>query len=368
MKRNSAEVAMKFRRFLVIPVILTGTLVAVAAPGPATDSKEKKDSQQVERTVSVDASVVVSVCVTSGDITVRGWDKNEVRARSHDAAQIELRSAGVKPQSGPAKKIEVLVSDKPEMPRVATSCQGFSDIELTVPRGATIQVQSRDGDIDVAEIAAAYVNTQNGDVTISRVTRSVDVGSIGGAISLKNSSGRITLHSIGGLIEANDVKPVDAGDVFDASSVSGDLVLNRIAHLQLNAHTVNASVSLTGPLVKGGRYGFRTYSGDITLTLPGDASFKLNAKISKRGDIITDFPLTMTTEPGSSPPEPPSNPPPANPPQGDGPMKGNKGMHVPQVVVTIPPYTLQHINAIHGAGDAMIYVASFSGTIHLRKQ
>lgn len=366
---------MRFRRLLVIPVIFAGMLATVAAiaSGRVVKPSDKGRSQQVERTARVDANVVVTVCVTSGDITVRGWDRNEVRARSNDAAQIELRGLSAKPESNPAKKIEVLVSDKPELPRLATTCQGFSDIELNVPRGATVQLQTRDGDIDVAEVAAAYINTQNGDVTIERASRSVDVGSIGGTISLKNSSGRINLHSIGGAIEAMDLKPADTGDVFDASSVSGDVMLDRITHAQLNAHTVNGNVHMNGPLVRGGRYGFRTYSGDVTLSLPADASFKLSAKLSQRAEIVTDFPLTITPEAGGpasaeppSAPAPVTPPPPAAPPAGKGP-KGNKGVPAPRVVVTIPPFSLQHINAIHGTGDAIIFLASFSGTFHLRK-
>jgi hypothetical protein len=361
---------MKVRAILLIPVIFAGAFATatVVASHRGDKRSDKTRSQQVERKASVDANVQVNICVTSGAISVHGWDKNEVWARSPDAAQIELRGLSVKPESGPAKKIEVVISDKPDLPHVAGNCQGFSDIEINVPRGATVQLQTRDGDIEVVDVAAAYVNTQNGDVSIERAARSVDVGSVGGTISLKNSSGRINLHSLGGAIEASDVKPAETGDVFEASSVSGDVMLSHITHAQLNAHTVNGSVNLIGPLAHGGRYGFRTYSGDVTLELPADASFRLNAKISQRSEIVTDFPLTFTSEPSGPADEPPPATPPTAPvpPAGKG-QKGNKGLPAPKVVVVVPSFGLQHINAVHGTGDALIYLASFSGTVHLRK-
>src|SRR6185312_2475508 len=45
-----------------------------------------------------------------------------------------------------------------------------------------------------------------------------------------------------------------------------------------------------------GDYGFNTMSGDVRLLLPGDASFRLVAKLSQDGEIVTDFPLKITAE------------------------------------------------------------------------
>jgi hypothetical protein len=162
-----------------------------------TEEPEEADEQPVERTIAADANVAVSVCVSSGSITVHGWDRKEVRARSTDVAEIEFQHEGE-----PAKKIQLLIADKAEGPGRTTSCLSFSDVEMDVPRGATVQLQTRDGDIHVADVATAYVNTQNGDVSIERASKAVDAGTIGGEISLKESSGGVNLHSVGGNIEA----------------------------------------------------------------------------------------------------------------------------------------------------------------------
>ncbi len=68
------------------------------------------------------------------------------------------------------------------------------------------------------------------------------------------------------------------------------------------AKTVNGTVTMTGPLAKSGWYGFTNMTGDIVLALPTDASFQLNAKVSEKHDIVSDFKLTYLNEPPPPPP------------------------------------------------------------------
>ncbi len=77
---------------------------------------------------------------------------------------------------------------------------------MEVPAGATVQVQTRDGDITIAGVAGAYAGSQNGDITIERATKLVEAGSVGGSILLKDSSGRVNLNSAGGGVEVVNVR------------------------------------------------------------------------------------------------------------------------------------------------------------------
>ena len=135
--------------------------------------------------------------------------------------------------------------------------------------------------------------TQNGDINIERVSQAVEVGSVGGSVSIKDSTGRASVTTIGGGIEVVNLRPSAAADGFEAVSVSGDLNLEGVSHSQFNARTVSGDVHLTGPLAARGRYGFKTMSGNITLTMPDNSSFHLSAKVSNNGEIISDFPLTL---------------------------------------------------------------------------
>lgn len=374
---------MKFRAIQICLVLILLFIVATAAVGarPASRNDDVR-SQKVERTISADPSVTVSICVMAGSISVHGWDKNEVLARSSAAAQIELRQKDGAAQSGKAMKVEVFVVDKSDEERIKNNCQAYSDLELFVPRAASVHVQTRDGDINIADIAVAVAGTQNGDIIIERVSQAVEVGSVGGSVSIKDSTGRASVTTIGGGIEVVNLRPSAAADGFEAVSVSGDLNLEGVSHSQLNARTVTGDVHLTGPLAAGGHYGFKTMSGDITLTLPGDSSFNLSAKVSNDGEIISDFPLTLI--PDAAPPSapapaasavssvPPKSPAPATAATPEtSPVIVKVAPRMSKVIVTTPVTvaisTWRRVNAVCGAGDASIQVASFSGTLHLLK-
>ncbi|CAN5445878.1 hypothetical protein BH20ACI3_BH20ACI3_20990 [soil metagenome] len=368
---------MEFRAIQICLVLV----VASSAVGAGTTSHGKDArSQKVERTISTDPSVTVSICVMAGRIRVHGWDKSEVLAQSSDAARIELRQKGVS-QSGKAITVEVFVVDNSDQERINPNCQASSDLDLFVPRASSVHVQTRDGEINIADIAVAVARTQNGDIRIERVSRAIEVGSVGGSVSIRDSTGRASLTTIGGTIEGVNLRPSAAADWFEAVSVSGDLNLEGVSHSQFSARTVTGDVHLRGRLAVGGRYGFKTMSGDITLTLPGDSSFNLSAKVSKDEGIISDFPLTLIPDAAPSPPAPAAsavrNVPPKSPaltavttPQPSpvivrvGPRL-NKGIVTPPVTVATP--MLRRVNAVCGAGDASIQVASFNGTLHLLK-
>jgi len=86
-------------------------------------------------------------------------------------------------------------------------------------------------------------------------------------------------------------------------------------------------------------------TGDVVLELPHDASFQLNAKVSEKHNIVSDFPLKYLNEPPPPPAKPKSSP--EAPP--------------------VPAYVLRRVTAICGSGDASITVASFGGTVRLKK-
>jgi Putative adhesin len=366
---------MKFRVLLIILILIPS---AAALARGETDKGKRVRDQQGGRTIPADPAVTVSICVASANVTVHGWDKNEVLALTEDAQQIELQRRDATTGPNRATRIEVLLLDKAEGLKARRGCQGFSDVTINVPRGASVQVQTRDGNISIAEVGSAYAGSQNGDINIEHVSRSIEVSTLGGSISLKNSSGRVKVNSAGGSLEASNLRPVDDSDGFEAATVSGDISLDKVSHAQLTARTVNGNMNLTGPLARNGRYGFRTMSGDVTLAMPADASFQLAASLSSDCEIVTDFPLKLTTATASKtvtvatasststqPVTPPAQPAPNAAPE--APVKVEPKVKVKVQPVVVVPYGLRRVNAVHGSGDAVITVASFSGTLHLQK-
>jgi len=377
---------MKFRA-IIFSLVVLAFAASVFADGSGSVRRDDDGDQKVERTIAVDPAVTVSLCVTSGNITVRGWDRNEVTARSADPVQIELRKPEEMP-AGSVKKLEIVVFNKAETGKPQGKCQAYSDLDLNVPKGATVLVQTRDGDISIGEVASAYAGTQNGDIEVQQISRSIEVGSIGGSICLKDSTGRVSVSSAGGSIDAANLRPVETGDSLEVVTTSGDINLTNVTHKDINTKTVSGNLTLTGPLAAAGRYWFNSFSGDVTLALPANASFKLMAKVSENGEIITDFPLTLTqvsaaaTAESSTPvaiaetPEAPVTPaPPAKADHSGSTPKPAPApavkVHVKPVIVVTPSpkiaFSMRRITGVHGSGDATISVASFSGTLRLEQ-
>ena len=136
-------------------------------------------------------------------------------------------------------------------------------------------------------------------------------------------------------------------------------------------------------------------AGDVILAMPHDASFQLSAKVSEKRDIVSDFPLKFIEPPPPPPPTPapkadpkpapeakggvakagtpasPANPTPPKTPVAKGQPPSKTGPIIAPVYVerapAVAPYTLRRLTAICGSGDAMISVASFGGTVRLKK-
>ena len=385
---------------LLVVSAVAGLIFSLAGTTPAHKIKtEPEPGQKVERSIPVSPEVTVTLCVASGTLRVRGWDKNELRVRSSDAAQIELRrlDKAKDPAAAAASRIDVMVLDTSSRINAKRDCQALAGVDMEVPAGATVQVQTRDGDITIAGVSGAYAGSQNGNISIERVTRVIEAGSVGGSISLKDSSGRVNLSSAGGIVVLANVKPSNSEDTIEVGTVSGDITLDRVSNPKVMAKTVNGTVSMTGPLARSGHYAFTNMAGDVVLALPHDASFQLNAKVSEKRDIVSDFVLKYIESP-PAPPTPMSRPgaaapapkpgavgkggtpvPPATPAPSTGPkppvVKGGPaprtGPIIAPVIIertpTVAPYALRRLTAICGSGDAMISVASFGGTIRLKK-
>jgi DUF4097 and DUF4098 domain-containing protein YvlB len=232
-----------------------------------------------------------------------------------------------------------------------------ADIELDVPRGASVKVQIREGDIQVTSVWVVQAKTMNGDISLEGIKRAAEADVLSGNVSLKNSVGSARLHSVGGNIEVLGVGPAAAGDTLDAATVGGDVSIDQSSYVKVDAGTVGGDLNISGPLARSAHYELKTISGDIHLSLPPDSSFRLDARLSQNSELSTDFPLKNTTDKDQSTDIPPRPPVP--------PGKKHGRPHDPAKPSV---YGLQHINGVYGTGDALLTISSFSGGVYLQKK
>ena len=394
-ERSGFDSIMKLFAF----VAALGLIISLASTTPAfhDEKKDGKSSEQLERSMPVDPSATITVCVMNGTIAVRGWDKHEVHVSSGDAGVIDFRRIDkVKEKDkykekvieSPATRVDVMVMDKSDKTGKKGDCQAIADVAVEVPHGATVQVQTRDGDIHIVGVAAVYAGSQNGDIEIEGASKLVEAGSVGGSILLRDSAGRMNLSSAGGTVNVTNVKGTSADDTFEVATVSGDVQLEHVSNAKVLVKTVNGGVTMTGALARAGQYGFTTLSGDVTLELPTDASFQIVAKLSETQNIISDFKLKYSDMPGTPAATPKMTPVPDAVPRrtqtptaqsapktapvppaktAPTPKPGSPTTIVIKPSIAIAPYALRRIVATCGTGDANIAVNSFSGTVRLKK-
>jgi hypothetical protein len=324
------------------------------------------EGSTLERQAEAEPRAVVSLCLSQGDVVVRGWDRGEVRARAEEAGNLRLLTPNVRP----APRVEVLVTEDKDDEPGSGDCGTASMIELMVPRGATVSIQTHNGHVEVSDVAEARIKALSGDVEVRRVSQAVEVSCLSGDISVSDSSGPVRLATISGVVEARNLRTVSAGDNFEAKSTSGDVTLERITHTSVEGSAISGNVLYTGALARGGSYDFRTISGDVTLELPSDASFNLHAKVIMSGDIDTDFPVKIATVvapngPAAPTPIPPNGHDPARMPPAP-PVRMKPGKNKPPKESKESVQT--RLDGTVGQGDAVVNLSSFSGSLHLRKQ
>ena len=343
--------------------LLTILFALLLTAAPSAAAQQQAGESPLERRADAEARAVVSVCVNSGDVIVRGWDRNEVRARIEGEGTVLLLTPNVRP----APRVEVRVSEERDADLSSRRCGSQETVELTVPRGATVEVESQSGRVEVADVAEARVKVFSGDVEVRRVARAVQVSCMSGDVSVSDSAGPVRVDTVSGDVEARNLRTTSAGDNLQAKSVSGDVTIEGVAHGNVTGSATSGNLLYTGALARGGSYDFRTISGDVTMELPANASFNLHAKVVVSGEIVTDFPVKTIALTSSGVPAPPAPPTPPTPGAGGGTPPEPPAKKGPKVKVH-KEHESARLDGTVGTGDAVVNISSFSGSLHLIKR
>jgi hypothetical protein len=315
---------------LVLPSLTGGPLAtSVFAHGNARDRR----GQQIERTVSADARVSVSACTLSGNFTVHGWNRKEVRVRASSGAEIELTRVD---QAKSELATELKVTPKGRRATGGASCLMFGDLEMEVPVGASVKLQTTSGDISASEVARVDVTSTSGSISLAKTGEETSATVIGGDISVRGSTGSFKLQATGGSIEARDLAPVTTNDALNVSTVSGEVTLNQVEHRHVTVNSVSGEVTYSGALLPNGRYSFQNLSGEVRLLLPPGSSFSLLANVGESVKISSDFALKYTQTPNMVSP-------------------GNRSQP-------------RHVNATVGGGECTLRVSLLTGSLRISKK
>lgn len=312
----------------------------VSAEATAMSASPRVVLEGIRGNVRISGSDSTAVKVT-GRQTVRAVDQSTAD-RARDEAKIEVREEGgalvIRAANAPLEPYRGSSDPDTKGKRLISRTRRVSaDLDVTVPKGASLVVRGRDTDLDVTGLAgsidmdgdntSARLENIGGDVRLdvsgSNLVRAVnlkggfELKGRGNDIDLENIAGQVTVSgSWSGLVQMREIaKPVRwnglqttmsfQGLPGDLRMTTGDISATRITG-PLRIESQNKDIDLAdtaGPtnitLQRGdvrlsslgtavSEIDVRLQSGSIDLTLPEKAKFNLNAE-TERGETINNY-------------------------------------------------------------------------------
>lgn len=271
-------------------------------PKPYIYNKEKEKSKTknrirnesdtpAEKSLAVDAKVNISLCVSEGNVKVNGWDRSEIRAFVSNGSQVGFKiMQRSKQTNSPVWVIAVGFDPAKNTDANADECLSGDEIELDVPRYATVNIKSRESGVTIESVGKVRVENDGGDICLKNIAWGIEARTYQGSVTVGNSSGAMSLSTTDGNIVAYEASPSEIGDVFKAKTTNGQIALDKIEHRQLDVGSISGSIKFAGEFLNGGQYNFSTSSGLILLVVPEKSSCWINASLAY-GTFHSEIPL-----------------------------------------------------------------------------
>jgi len=216
-------------------VVATTVLAAAALHGQDQVTVPLTDANR-PATIRVDAM--------RGDISVRGYDGRDVIVGTKENAKASARAKArrARPDREGLKRIEMndagfTAEERENVVTINSRAQGSDDLDVQVPRNATLKVK-----------------TMSGEIVIDGVRGEIEASSHNGEVTMTNVEGSVVAHSLNG-----DIK----------------VTLNKVEPRPMS---------------------FSTMNGDIDITMPADTKARLKLR-NDRGEVYTDFDMQVQAAP-----------------------------------------------------------------------
>lgn len=266
----------------------------------------------------------------AGDVTITG--RKTIRAFNHNDADRADQQTHVRiDRQGDSLFVRTDEFTGTRLTQITT------DLDLTIPRGVSLESRGRTGDLTIDDIDGPVdVSAGRGDVRINHISKdvkieatrsgdihvtdtqgSVDLEGRGSDIQMENIAGPVTVNGeFGGTLEfralAKPLRFTSSRTEFHAEAVPGTISMDlgdlnlsdvtgpvrfrtSVRDIQATDVTValdlmvdRGDITLTQTKTPVPKIDAHTRNGDITLSLPGNAEFEIDASTSQ-GDADNEF-------------------------------------------------------------------------------
>jgi DUF4097 and DUF4098 domain-containing protein YvlB len=240
----------------------------------ATASAWGADDRNFENSLPADPSGSVRISNVAGTVNVTGWDR----------AQVEVKAR----LYGSAQRVDVFrdgdrITIKVVYPR--SMREGEAKLDVRIPQQSDLDVSAVSAEVQTSRLTGPQrLTTVSGDIR-AEFARNFEGKTVSGDMRLRGDRqpGNVRLSSVSG-----DVVLERGARDLEATTVSGDLVLDVTSGTTIRTRTTSGDLSLRGSLVRGGRVDAETISGDLTVRMKPDAGFEYEVT-SFSGDISNCF-------------------------------------------------------------------------------
>jgi len=321
-------------------VVIRDAIARADRAGEAAQRDSRGQVERTTRTLKVGANGELQLGNVSGDIVVSRGSSSDVsveivktaRGRTDEDAREQLQLVQVEVvERGGRAEVKAQYPQGDEMRRNNRRNINVSvAYNVSAPAGIRLRASSISGSITVRDI--------KGDVSAESVSGNVQIFNGGRITSAKSISGNVEVNdtAIDGTFNASSVsgsvimRRVKARQL-DLGSISGEVLLDDVDSQQVQAQTVSGNLRFGGAVAKGGRYELSSHSGNVSVALGGSTGFEVEAT-SFSGSIRSDF--TFNSGSGDS---------------------GNARWR-------------KSIRGVHGDGSAVLDLTTFSGSIVISKR
>ena len=279
----------------------------------------------------------VTIQTTRGSITVHTGGGDELRVTANKSASDSSESEADEHMAGVKAVIEQTSDGFRIHPAGDEDSEDVNvDLDVEVPKSATVTASTSKGDINLSGIAGAIdASTRQGDVEIHDAGSDVAVTLAKGDLRLSNVAGNVRVSGRGNEIDVSDVKgdatldgeffgPIRVRNVAKTThyvSQRSDLTLiHMTGRMELDSEDLQISdvagsaklvthnkdmdienvagrlditdshgdIKIISSQPPGDEISVADDSGEVSLTLPSKSSFEISA-ISRGGDVSSDF-------------------------------------------------------------------------------
>lgn len=272
------------KRSIIVLTVAVLLLPAIAAAQPRQSSAFQ--TEQITRALKIGDRGELLVSNLSGDIVVTRGSGSEVRVEAIKTA----RGRTDEEAREMLDLVEVTFTERGSRAEVKAVYPDQQGRRQSGRRNVNVSVAYS---VSAPENTRLSLRTLSGDVTVTDVRGEISAASTSGDITVRNAGRIATARSTSGDVEITDTSsdmPFQAhsvsGDVIvrqvrvprlDLSTISGDVRLHDVQAERVNAQTVSGDVDFGSPLAKNGRYSLKSHSGDVRITVTGNAGFELDA-------------------------------------------------------------------------------------------